>query len=322
MASRTAAIKVDGAVKTGQFQFGIRNNAHGSPGQEVHDGDSVGLNTALNFGSRLLGIDAPEVSFTIRTKDTFVPIGNEKWISFWTSGAWKDMPLPPALLNHLIQRIGDGQAVAANHDKLAKEARGELKTMIEADMAASGKSKDNFLFFLAFSYEVLDQYARLLCYLNADRANFTPPNKPNTLSYNERMLATGAVAPYFIYPNIQPFLSIRPFDAAILAPTGFWKAINGAKRLQDARQAVAAARAAGTGIFKAVDPLILLPYEIRFIARKDSKGPDRYVIDLGHTGGSTLLKPEKYFHIQNLEDRLFIPSEFVALFQRNGWSVS
>src|SRR5262245_58165704 len=170
-AKRTKAIQVNGIFKTGQFQFGMRGAAHGSAGQEVHDGDTVGLSTGLNFSSRFLGVDAPEVSFPIRTKDTFVPIGDAKWKSFWTSGAWKNMPLAPALLNQLIARIGDGKAVAANHSSLAADARIELKNMIEADMTASGKNKENFQFFLAFSYEVLDQYGRMLCYLNADRVN-------------------------------------------------------------------------------------------------------------------------------------------------------
>jgi hypothetical protein len=43
------------------------------------------------------------------------------------------------------------------------------------------------------------------------------------------------------------------------------------------------------------------------------------VIDLGDEGGNTLFKPEKYFKIKNLEDRLFIPREFAPLFQLNSW---
>jgi endonuclease YncB( thermonuclease family) len=323
-ARRTKAITVADEFKIGQFQFGMSGNTHGSVKQQVHDGDTVGLSTGLNFSTRLLGVDAPEVSFTIRTKDNFIDIGHDRWKKFWTSGAWKNMPLKPAVRSHLSGRIGDGTAVAANHKKHASLAHKELESLIEADMQAAGRTKDDFRLFLAFSYEILDRYARFLCYLNADKINFTAPKRPNRLSYNERMLRTGAVAPYFIYPNIQPFLKIDPFAAANITPGGFWKVMKSdkAKALRAARQAVAAARSAGDGIFDAQDPLILLPYEIRFLARLGSKGPERHVIDLGKPGSNNLLRPEKYFTIKNIEDRLFIGDEFVPLFQLNGWKVS
>lgn len=317
----TKAIEVNGIFKKGHFKLGMRGAKRGSPAQEVHDGDTVGLNTPLNFSSRFLGVDAPEISFTIRTKDTFVSIGDAKWKAFWTTGAWKNMPLDPALLNHLSARIGDGTTVASNHERHAKQAEKELTDMILAEQQASATTNEDFQFFLAFGYEVLDQYGRMLCYLNAERAIFTPPAMPNPLSYNERLLASGAALPYFIFPNLQPFLAGQPFNADAIKPVGFWKEVNAATKLKRARQAVAAARAAGNGVFASGDPLILLPYELRFLARLGSTGPDRYVIDLGNPGGTKMLKPEDYFSIANVEDRLFIPREFVPLFALNGWQV-
>jgi endonuclease YncB( thermonuclease family) len=318
---RTKAIDVAGIFKTGQFQPGNWGSGQGTVAQVVHDGDTVGLRTPLNFSSRFLGVDTPEISFTIRTKDTFVGLGNPKWKDFFTSGAWKNMPLAPALKAQLSSRIGNGSKVAENHDKLAKLAEKALEQMIKDDLAASGRSEKDFLFFLAFSYEFLDQYARMLCYLHADRANYTPPAAPDKLSYNERMLSKGWAVPYFIFPNLQPFMSGQPFDAAKLTPVGFWKTVNQANKLKAARKAVADARTAGRGVFDPNDRLILLPYELRFIARLNSKGPDRSVIDLGNSGGNTILKPETYFTIANLEDRLFIPREFVPLFLQNGWQM-
>jgi endonuclease YncB( thermonuclease family) len=318
----TKALETNGIVKKGHFKLGMWGAKRGSPAQVVHDGDTVGLNTALDFSSRFLGIDAPEISFTIRTKDIFVGIGNAKWVTFWTSGEWKNLPIDPALLQHLEGRIGDGKQVAVNHEKLAKQAEATLTGLIEADIQASGKSKDEFELFLSFGYEFLDQYGRMLCYLNADRAQFTPPAAANALSYNERLLATGAVVPYFIFPNLQPFLAGQPFDAASIAPAGFWKSVHAAGKLTAARQAVAAARHDHKGVFALHDDgLILLPYELRFIARLGSKGPDRYAIDLGKPGGHKILKPQKYFTIANLEDRLFVAKEFVPLFTLNGWQV-
>ena len=70
----TKALETNGAIKKGHFKLGLWGQGRGTPAQVVHDGDTVGLNTALNFSSRFLGIDAPEISFTIRTKDTFVGV--------------------------------------------------------------------------------------------------------------------------------------------------------------------------------------------------------------------------------------------------------
>lgn len=320
-AKPTKAIEVNGIFKKGHFKLGMWGARRGSPAQVVHDGDTVGLNTPLNFSSRFLGIDAPEISFPIRTKDTFVSIGDAKWEAFWTSGEWKNMPLKAALLSNLSARIGNGAGVAANHQKLAKQAEKELTDMILADQNASATTNDEFEFFLSFGYEVLDQYGRMLCYLNAERDIFTPPAVADRLSYNERLLASGAAVPYFIFPNLQPFMAGRPFDAGTIAPAGFWASVNAASKLREARQAVAAARAAGKGVFSPTDGLIVLPYELRYIARLDSAGPDRYVIDLGKPGGTRMLKPDRYVSIKNVEDRLFVPREFVPLFAMNGWQV-
>lgn len=310
-------------IKIGNFQFGFHGPQHGSVKQIVHDGDTVSLNTPLNFSTRFLGIDTPEVSFNIRN-DAFISLSNQKWTDFFTSGDWKNnFPVPPALRNHLIMRIGDGTKVAPNHDKHSKAATVALETMIQADLdlatAQTARTKDNFEFFLAFGYEFLDQYGRFLCYLSADEANFNP--KLRNPSCNEQQLANGMAVPFFIYPNIQPFLSKPPFDKANLNPIGFWNNINAANKLQAARKSVSDARTAKIGVFDAIDPLILLPYELRFIARKDTKGPDRFVIDLGNVGSNVILKPEKYFKIKNYEDRLFIPKEFVPLFLLNGWQI-
>lgn len=317
----TKALEISGVVKKGHFKLGMWGAKRGSPAQEVHDGDTVGLNTALDFSSRFLGIDAPEVSFTIKPdEDTFVSIGNPKWTAFWSSGAWKTgLNVKKALMNDLERRIGDGMAVAANHEKHAKRAEKELTDLILADQQASGTDNESFEFFLAFGYEILDQYGRLLCYLNAERTIFTPPAQANALSYNERMLDSGAVVPYFIFPNLQPFMEGRPFAADAIKPTGFWSAVDAAAKLRRAREAVAAARAAKRGVFSDDDPLRLLPYEIRYLARATSTGPDRYVIDLGKHGNTKILEPDKYISIKNVEDRLFVPREFVPLFVLNGW---
>ena len=309
--------------KIGHFQFGLGATGHESVKQIVHDGDTVSLNTSFNFSSRFLGIDTPEVSFNIRN-DSFVSLSNPQWTQFFATGDWKNnFPVTPALRNHLIMRIGDGTKVASNHNSHAQNAAKALEALIQTDLdlatVQTARTKENFQFFLSFGYEFLDVYGRLLCYLTADKDNFNPPQKK--LSYNEEQLANGTAVPFFIYPNVQPFLNIDPFDKENSKPIGFWKQINNAKRLQDARKFVSDARTAKIGVFDAADPLILLPYELRYIARKNAHGPDRFVIDLGQSGSNVILKPEKYYKIKNYEDRLFIPKEFVPLFTTNGWVI-
>jgi endonuclease YncB( thermonuclease family) len=307
----------------GHFRFGFHGGSYGSVKQIVHDGDTVSLSTPLNFGSRFLGIDTPEVSFNIRD-ERFVSLDSPKWTQFFSSGAWKQgLTLSPELENHLTAKIGDGTKVAPNHAKHSGNATKALENLMQADLdaatAQTGKTKENFDLFLAFGYEFLDRYGRLLCYLHADRNNFNPLQ--NKESYNVQQLINGMAVPYFIYPNIAPFLYIDTFDKTTSTPTKFWNAINGATKLKFARTAVQNARLTGKGIFDAADPLLLLPYELRFIARKNATGPDRFVIDLSQTGNNVILKPESYFLINNYEDRLFIPRELVPMFEENGWTI-
>src|SRR5262245_42845469 len=153
MAEPSKALEASGVIKKGHFKLGMWGAVRGTPAQNVHDGDTVGLNTALDFSSRFLGVDAPEISFTIRTKDTFVGIGNDKWKVFWTSSEWKNLPIGAPLMQHLQGRIGDGTQVAANHERLARQAETTLTELIKADIAASGRSLDEFDFFLSFGYE-------------------------------------------------------------------------------------------------------------------------------------------------------------------------
>ncbi len=61
---------------------------------------------------------------------------------------------------------------------------------------------------------------------------------------------------------------------------------------------------------------MLSPFEIRFLSR--AAPPDRWVIDLSK-GDDRLVEPERYDEIARLEDRLFIPAEYVPLFARAGW---
>jgi hypothetical protein len=75
-------------------------------------------------------------------------------------------------------------------------------------------------------------------------------------------------------------------------------------------------RRVSLGLFERADPLRLLPFELRFLARRAA--PERWVIDLGRNY-DTLIGPQTYFQVADPVDRLFIPAEYVPLFVEKGW---
>ena len=309
--------------KVGNAMLGAHGQTTGSVRINTHDGDTVNVRLADNLGLRFLGIDSAEVSFTLPGHRTFVRLTDDRWETFFAQKAWlENSPLDADLIAHFEARLGDGRDVAPNHARHAERAERALEKEMQADLKASGLSKEEFALFMAFGHEFLDGTGRLLCYLNSDRANFKNHPEADTLaltSYNERQLSSGAALPYFIWPNIQPFLSLRPFAPENVRPESFWKIVQRSSKLKQARSGVAAARAAGLGVFSPEDPLRVAPFELRFLARKSR--PDRFVIDLGKPDTHRMLRPAQYFTIADPEDRLFIPSEYVPIFEMNGWQI-
>jgi endonuclease YncB( thermonuclease family) len=326
MAIGKALWAANGGLKMGASKLGFHGEHTGSIKQNVHDGDTTNVRLDRNLGVRFLGIDTPEISFEFPGTSNFVALSNEKWDTLFTSGAWKEgLVLYSGLLADLESRIGDGTGVAKNHAVLADAAQKSLESIIESDFQISGKTKEEFQHFMAFAHEFLDSYGRLLCYLNSSEENYShlDPNVAKAIkrwSYNERQLMTGWAVPYFIWPNLQPFMNHRPFTEENVRPDGFWKLIKGASKLKSARDAVASARQQKIGIFDAADPLRVMPFELRFLSRK--KGPERYVINMADEGSTYLLDPSLYYTIPNAEDRLHIPPEYLPIFKAYGWNVT
>ena len=90
-----------------------------------------------------------------------------------------------------------------------------------------------------------------------------------------------------------------------------------APSLRTARSYVAEARNGGLGFFNPARPIGFDAFELRFLARRSK--PSRWVIDLSRNE-RILLPPERYIEVPKLEDRLFVPKEFVPLFEAAGWS--
>jgi len=304
--------QTQGGLTYGTFGLGIHGNGPGSVTQQVHDGDTVNVRAIGNFSVRFLGIDTPEVSFTLPGSTQFRSINDERWEVFLTdpfAAALPPLNLDAALKGNLLSRLGSG--AATNHADHAAAAHRALEQEIQNDIVARGLTKEDVQFFAAFTREIVDRYGRLLGWLNISDQSATRPQ-----DYNTRMLKMGFATPYFIWPNVDPWRSQGSLLQAVKPPTPFRQEANAAGKLRDARTAVAQARTSRIGIFAASAPLRIHAFELRFLAQR--RAPDRWVINLG-SNDSTLLKPQNYHTVVNVEDRLFIPEDHLALFEQAGW---
>ena len=309
--------QLNSGLTVGRAGLGYHGTGIGSVRQQVHDGDTINVRAVGNFGIRFLGVDAPEISFTLPGSGAFTSLGDAKWEAFFSN--WYDEgahgafspPLQENLREYLKTRIDTGAAL--NHDHHARAAQAALEDEILKDMQVLGQTKEEFQFFLAFAFEIMDRYGRMLCFINREQPDPKVP-EPRPLSYNERLLAQGWVLPYFIWPNVNPFRKAKSLLDAVIAP-GTANQIDD-PQFQEARTAFRQAREQHRGIYDAQNPLLLEPFEVRFLAQR--RAPNRWVIDLGKSGNA-LIHPQDYFSVINPEDRLFIPEEYTPLFAQKGW---
>lgn len=287
----------------------------------VHDGDTINIAADGNFGVRLLGVDAPEVSFELPRSSIvpdlpkgFVKISHPAWTDFLAdpfAPGFEPLPLRAALHDHLLGRLD--ATTARNHAELGGPPTQALKDMISSDIAEQGLTGETFKLRLAFAHEILDRYGRLLCYVNRDQKL-----KPRPAPYNERLLAGGHVMPYFIWPNVDPFVRQENRVAQAVPAPGSARTVAETGALGRARESVRQARQAGLGLWNPADPLKLHAFELRYLAGR--RAPDRYVLDLSDSS-SELLHPQSYHRIPDPEDRLFVNSEHAPLWAERGWSV-
>lgn len=300
---------------TGHFGLGTGRGGVviDTPHQAVHDGDTFSIRAVGNFGLRFLGIDTPEISFTLPGKKNFTAIEHADWEAFLAdpfAAAHGPLLLDGALAAHLATKVGAG--CAANHALHARRAQAALEKEVTADIAAQALANDTFRLFLRFATDVVDRYGRLLAYANRDQK--TAAGRPPT--YNDRMLQGGLALPYFIWPNVNPFRKQESLPAAVLKPGWAAAVAQSESALREARRAIVQARRDGLGVFGAGDALRLEPFELRFLAQR--RRPSRWSIDLSSTG-NLLHHPQRYFEIANPEDRLYVSDDHVEMFVAAGW---
>lgn len=298
--------------------LGFRSGVPGSVRHQVHDGDTINIRAIGNMGIRFLGVDAPEISFMLPNENRFTGLAHDKWETFLSNPFAEGLPpfnppLTSALVNHLQGRTGPG--VAMNHYQHADDAEDALEHEILGDIEVLGHDEESFRFFLIFAHEIMDRYGRLLCYINRHQPHSTDP-EPRPRFYNERLLQAAKVSPYLIWPNINPFRNEKSLVAAVIPPGNANNVANEDETLKSARKWVSDAREQKIGIFDRHNPLEIQPFEVRFLARR--RPPNRWVIDLSKND-AILIKPQNYHTIPNVEDRLYIPEEYVPLFIEAGW---
>jgi hypothetical protein len=296
----------------------IRRTASGQPqtlDASISDGDTVGVHLEGSTSVRFLGIDSPEKSIDLAVMQGGNNLDSAQWESYLTDPflpQFGPFALEDDLVAYLRTRLGPG--VGVNHHFHANNAEIALIAMVQSDMNALGQDPNTFGYFIAFSFEIFDSNGRFLAFINRNQLDPNNPG-PRPLPYNERMLQQGAALPYFIWPNIDPFREVSLLDA-VIAPRTANQVAQATPALRRARDFVRQVRAAGSGVFNPVNPLLFEAFEIRYLGRREP--PSRAVIDLSRDD-DVILRPQSYFHIPNPEDRLFIPPAFIPLFVSRGW---
>ena len=300
----------------GFAHLGEYQNKPGSPESQVHDGDTLNVKAAGNFGIRFLGIDTPEVSFSLPGA-SFLGLNKPKWQEFLADplndkfGVMKK--IPEGLFHWLKTRTGpDAAAIHYEHAQFAKET---LIEEIKRDQKVMQQDDASFRFFMVFGFEVMDGYGRLLCLINRNQPNRTKPT-PRPPTYNLRLMERGRAWPYFIWPNINPWDKPDSIMDAVLKPNQAKSQMEDNEEISKARLAIEKARTNHLGVFDAMRPALLESFELRNLARRS--GPSRYLIDLTKND-NVLLHPLNYYTVPNSEDRLWIPSTYVPLFVDHGW---
>lgn len=304
---------------TGFAQPGLYSGMPGSVEQQVHDGDTITVRPDGNTPVRLLGIDTPEISFAFPgTRLNFVSLEDNRWNEFLTTAfddRWGSYQADvSADLRNFLQPKLQGQP-GSDHFEHARRATTELRNLIQRDMQIMQQDLSEFSYYMRFGFEVMDGYGRFLCTLNRNQPKRDVPT-PRPPTYNMRMLERGLAFPYFIWPNVNPFDRPDSISKAVIPPGHAAQLAATDTELKMARAFVQAARQQHRGLFDMTSPLLLEPFELRFLCRRSL--PGRHVIDLT-SESNRLLPPSRYFEVPNPEDRLWIPAHYVPLFKEAGW---
>ncbi len=281
------AIVLQGDFTVGNVGLGESRGKVGSVKQEVHDGDTIAVKAMGNFGVRFLGVDAPEISFPIGAKSqAFIQLNNEKWVRYledpFVNNSKYMQKFSEGLLGHLEERLG--RDTAMNHYRHAEKAHRALEGIVESDRKALGLSLAEFRLIVVFAFEVMDRYGRMLglidTYIEDEEIRKERP------FYNLRLMKLGLVNPYLIWPNLDPFRKKTSLSGTLFRPDQRDQYLK--SEVGDLMKWTREAREKKFGVYDKDDPLLLEPFEVRYLGRQDT--PTRWVIDLSKDN-NLLLSP-------------------------------
>ncbi len=305
---------------TGLATVSLYDGAPATVAQQVHDGDTINVTAKGNIAVRLLGIDTPEVSFAFPgPKLNFVNMDNPRWNEFLKSpfdAKWGPYgEIPDGLRSFILAKL-TGEP-GTEHKAHADRATETFRNLVSKDMEIMGQDLSSFGYYLRFGFEVMDAYGRFLCTINRNQPRRTEPT-PRPPTYNMRLLERGMAFPYFIWPNVNPFDRPASISAAVIPPGTAREFAENDTEVSWARRRVQTAREKHLGLFDMTSPLLLEPFELRFLCRRSI--PGRHLIDLS-SDSKKLIAPQEYFTVPHPEDRLWIPDHYVPLFKEAGWEI-
>jgi len=334
------------AIRETQQGFKV-GNAIPFDGQDISntvlDGDTVKTFLDGYINTRFLGVDTPEKGFDLpylksifdlgqvtpeeeRKKRAYRDTDHPAWVkylenpfddSYEDASKFKDY-LGAELITYLKHKTGP--TTASNHHTNSLKSAQILLDFVNKDNQETIAAGKKYKFFYRFSHEVLDIYGRLLAYVHQDKEQ---ENRGSNESYNELMLKAGYAIPYYIFPNIDPFIK---YDSILEAVPdvredrfAFFRLIQKSSKLRKAREAITEIRnQKEPSLYTGENSLKLLPFELRFLQRRARL--NKYVMDLSNPE-PIIYPPQDYYFITREEDRFFIPEEYIPIFEKRGYKV-
>lgn len=324
----------------------IVNGRSAIAGEAITDGDTLYGSAEGYLSIRFCNIDTPEKGLSAdndafkkryyRTDEFTEYLENPFDKKYENSDEFYKALGKDLVENHIQKKLGSDTAI--NHKKYADTAREILRELVEEEIGLRIRNGENFRFEAFFSLEILDRYGRFLAWVKTHNPKFT---SKSFKSYNEIILEKGMAIPYLIWPNISIHKRDYTLRQMVPSPDDFEEWIINDPNIKTVRRLTAEARKKQIGIFSNKDPLILNPFELRYLIERNygqtddtplvnltTEGIDdrsykkpvfRYVINLSKPNAPKLIPPDRYFEIEKEEDRLFIPPEYVPLFREKGY---
>jgi endonuclease YncB( thermonuclease family) len=326
------------------------NGRYATAGEAISDGDTLYASAEGLLSVRFCSIDTPEMGLPLNKNDVFEDryYPTEDFEDYLKDPFNRKYPNSDEFIralgedfveNYIKPKLKDKPGI--NHKTYAEKAREGLKRLVEDDIRQSINFGKDYKFEIEFPYEAFDRFGRFLGWVK--RFESKEEFAKRIVPYNDSIVGKGLAFPYFIWPNLS--ISKRDYNLQQLVPykEDFKEWILQDPKIKNIRDLAQKAREKRLGVFSTENKDLLMPFELRFLVErnysisdnlpvsfvKQEDGDDRshkrplfrYVINMSKHDNPVLMKPNQYHKIENFEDRLFIPPEYVSLFKDKGYEI-